>query len=1063
MADQNRNLPILPLSGILIILAALGVTLYQRSPLKNERPSISETYEVTNKARARLWQDPFRAVLDHEEILGKKGSSSTPSRNEISVPQDLRTALPQSSTNKATLELNTAMQSKQQEPKIVILGVMVPGGPYEGDSEWRMRIRYAVLSGLGQSDFVPLDENHVNYIVIQPEEEKIELPQPKPDSKSIVMETVVPYEWMKINPAQKKEFVRSDDVVNSKDVSCDKKSGDCGYVLVVWINDETAGTNGEPLQFLGRLVTAITPTAIRSKVDALKVIGPGSSTNLVKMMEEVRKNTGGEKLTPPDPVPQPDGITTMPMQIFSALATGDMKQMMSLNDQEKYLMQWSQKHYLYNRWFSIERTISNDKEVAKKIIDELCLRDINSDRQECTGNSDGGKKERLDQIVLISEWDNIYSRTLPQTFKTALSEKSNSNNVSWIDEYSYMRGIDGMVPGEEALVSGSTDKKEKKDSSQFDIGEMEKPIGKSQFDYLRRLAIRLEKQNRKLKSEGKHGIRAIGVLGSDYYDKYLIFQALRQELPDALYFTTNLDARMLQTEDLKWTRNIVVGSPYGLAARYAQGEAPPFRDAYQTSLFLTTMYMFGDEKAKSLMEQNQPSVYEIGNKKAYRLSHEQRGVYGHAAEGSDYLHPEGMAWKAPLLAIFASLLLYRSSHTVRKHVKSVGQYVGKHLLRSCGALVASLSFILWFYADIYDRPVEEPFILNSGISIWPTEILRVVAIILSLSLLLRAMRKLDENDTKLKEEFLFCRKNKETNEQKEPREERIARIWGMLKHYKDISVASLHDSLKDAKGDVDAMWNSYAGHGRGEARHVRTAIYVAVFLGFGLSLMLMYGFPYNPIRGSKSLIVDRVLLAASVLTFLYLTFFIVDATRLCNIFIDVVKDTPPQWNDATLDEYRKQVDVAKQAGIRPIHEALLIKLIAERTEIVAKLVLYPFTVLFVMILSRSNYFDKWSTPPHLAVIILLTAVYAWSCAFTLRRSTEKARTRVLERLSRMQKLATGQESSLAALTKDIIEEVKNEHRGAFASFAQQPIVQAVLIPFGGAGSVALLDFLGKLT
>jgi hypothetical protein len=68
--------------------------------------------------------------------------------------------------------------------------------------------------------------------------------------------------------------------------------------------------------------------------------------------------------------------------------------------------------------------------------------------------------------------------------------------------------------------------------------------GHKQLDYLRRLADRIRRDDRRLRAEGRGEIAAIGVLGSDVYDKISVLRALRGEFPRAVFFTTDLDARL---------------------------------------------------------------------------------------------------------------------------------------------------------------------------------------------------------------------------------------------------------------------------------------------------------------------------------------------------------------------------------------------------------------------------------------------------------------------------------------------------------------------------------------
>ena len=85
-------------------------------------------------------------------------------------------------------------------------------------------------------------------------------------------------------------------------------------------------------------------------------------------------------------------------------------------------------------------------------------------------------------------------------------------------------------------------------------GLKERPEGTSQLDYVRALATRIQ-------DEGE-GAKAIGILGSDPYDALLILKALRPAFPYAIFFTVDLDARHLHASEYKWTRNMVIASPF---------------------------------------------------------------------------------------------------------------------------------------------------------------------------------------------------------------------------------------------------------------------------------------------------------------------------------------------------------------------------------------------------------------------------------------------------------------------------------------------------------------------
>jgi len=128
----------------------------------------------------------------------------------------------------------------------------------------------------------------------------------------------------------------------------------------------------------------------------------------------------------------------------------------------------------------------------------------------------------------------------------------------------------------------------------------EASTGPRQLDYLRRMgSALLSMQSEPVPAdcqpefphecERRH-IKAIGILGTDVYDKLLVLQELRPMFPDVIFFTFGLDARYTDAENLSWTRELLVGSSLGLALYpELQGDIPAFRDGYQTTTFYSTL------------------------------------------------------------------------------------------------------------------------------------------------------------------------------------------------------------------------------------------------------------------------------------------------------------------------------------------------------------------------------------------------------------------------------------------------------------------------------------------
>ena len=71
-------------------------------------------------------------------------------------------------------------------------------------------------------------------------------------------------------------------------------------------------------------------------------------------------------------------------------------------------------------------------------------------------------------------------------------------------------------------------------------------------------------------------------------------EALRDALPNAIFFTTPLDSRLAHPDEWRWTRNLLVGSPFGLTLREEYQDVPPFRESDQTAFYTATLLAAGN-------------------------------------------------------------------------------------------------------------------------------------------------------------------------------------------------------------------------------------------------------------------------------------------------------------------------------------------------------------------------------------------------------------------------------------------------------------------------------------
>ena len=194
--------------------------------------------------------------------------------------------------------------------------------------------------------------------------------------------------------------------------------------------------------------------------------------------------------------------------------------------------------------------------------------------------------------------------------------------------FSYLRGLDGMLPDIDKSSANAPRKddngKSKDLRAQLEDAPPEHAEGRSQYDYLRRLGDEIARLDSD-KRFAENGVKAIGIVGSDVYDKLLILQALRSRFKDKIFFTTDLDARYLHADQKEWARNLVVASNFDLSLRPAlQQSTLPFRDGYQTATYLAALMAlegkpldYWNGKMKDWLR---PQIFEIGRTGAVHLA-----------------------------------------------------------------------------------------------------------------------------------------------------------------------------------------------------------------------------------------------------------------------------------------------------------------------------------------------------------------------------------------------------------------------------------------------------------
>lgn len=499
----------------------------------------------------------------------------------------------------------------------LVVVVMVPGNAFVGAEESRRRTRYATLAGLQAQGHVPRDAEHFGLLEVAL------------GSAGVGRSLRLPYELLSRQPTLR------------GDVAGDRSAASYAQVAVVWVDetalpprklDSVAALLGTLLQTPANLPAVLMRNgAPQANLPALALIGPSTSDALRTALGDLE--LAASRCLPPrapgsgDPASERasarckgtapevlDGYRLLAQaRLFNASATASKNVMIELHDQklETYIQERLTRINGTPASHKIDyrRTMATDDQVLRSMVIELQLR-LPADLPR--------------RVVLLAERDSLYAQALVSELRYRLTDTRSQqyNPRLQLETRYFFRGLDGATTFDSAAERPGASKE--KDSSAATSAAVEWPEARDQLDYLRRLAISLKTSEAEPGAAGGP-IGAIGLLASDVHDKLLVLQALHESFPDKVFFTTDLDARYVHPRTLGYTRNLVVASslPLAFADATVQAGAPPFRDVYQSAVFLAAQQAACrqgkpcDALIATVAEAiRSPSVYEIGRQQA---------------------------------------------------------------------------------------------------------------------------------------------------------------------------------------------------------------------------------------------------------------------------------------------------------------------------------------------------------------------------------------------------------------------------------------------------------------
>lgn len=1002
--------------------------------------------------------------------------------------------------------------------RVCLLPVIVRGDFHSTEArEMRIRFRAATVSGLGAQGLVADDAEHL--MLILPPQAWLGEAGRRPPS----INQPLPAEWFLASGLPRQQ------------------PSPYGAVLVVWVQDETLFVN--PLRALDALKADLTAQVVGLHgIDAgaidFKVIGPYWSGTLTDIIAERKAalNAGVSNLAAGTIFYS--ATATMADGVLDLISDGGSVGPEAKTGPEKpgaEVEPTGRKRLAHQKNGPVLVNLTcTDEDLAEALINELMLRGVDI-------------ADRDTRIAIVSDWDTEYGRFLPLTYAAKLRQvkklghgynpsvatrlphltAENFAELKFDEDRLWPRqvlraffiaGVGGTATSE-AAASGADDPGKSSGDSP-DARPLERAEGEHQVDYIARLGLvfanRLTERDHPESAAEKASSKpsspkllAVGLLGSNVNDDLLLLQVLRPRFPDAVFFTDKLDARFLDSGSAKYTRNLVVASTYGFELfQKLQVGVTPFRSSEQTGAFLAVQAAIASRAPdlKALRDQLLPPLrFEIGRTYPVPLFVPGRSQIPANTEDRfhDSLHPK---FDMPLLpeasfwsdhgvdilsmlfgaAFFGAMTLFIFLGRFRLEASERPDVLAVALLAA-----AAVAVVLVFQR-IYDG--FEPITWIEGVSIWPTEFFRLLALITAAGGIYYCGSRARQSRILLCEEFGLVRPPQSLSERTgifASMGEVVRRMPLSKDDYlvteleDDAAVRYLEEPSSDYRGGVAAavaarqkatreeplryissqlLWRYLCERSTPGRRCARAGLMTLCYFGGWICLFYVIGIPLSPTRGNLSVACDRAMLFAASLLMVYLIFWVVDETQSCYRFVSRLgDDNHSLWPGKA---FEKIPSVVKTAGLQANAEwkaasaYVDVLFIGRLTSETVPLIILPFAVLTLLIFARWTFFANWHMSASVLAFYGEDAAICVLCALLLKLAATRAKVRALRNigLNAADARAAGADgfaNALQALQADM----EANQEGAFLPWHQQPVVRAVLLPFGGSGMMQAVEFM----
>ena len=362
-----------------------------------------------------------------------------------------------------------------------------------------------------------------------------------------------------------------------------------------------------------------------------------------------------------------------------------------------------------------------------------------------------------------------------------------------------------------------------------------------------------------------------------------------------------------------------------------------------------------------------------------------------------------------------------------------------------------LLFITYYCMPLWNNYITqlkaEPFYWHEGVSIWPSQLLRLLACLCAAWVFYLGRRRIKKMQQDLQAQ----------------RGAKIQRTFALpakpvqfVGRCDVLFIGSWKPQVNNKVVIPSTLWKKYLGYCQHKKAWISGWIWRVIIHGvafFAVALLFIATNPPNvPARGDFANDVNSVIIGLAAISTIMLTMWVVENARLCERLITHLSDNPSRWHKKARDWAIHDNNIAPEC----VEDWLDIRLVARLTATMQPLIWGPMVCIALLVLARSPVIDDWGISWGLEIVFIAMLLYAVSAEVFLQLGAKRARTKAIEQFTNKIRAQRNLEHPNEAVIKRIeteIEHIRALRDGAFRPWHEWPLLQS----FGGMGTLVLVQ------